>query len=168
MRLYEIADKIERILAQEVCHETGEITDETIAALDALEMARDGKLLALAAYEKGETAEAEAVNYEVEKLKKRMAGHVKRAERLLDYMRQNFPQDAPKLSDARSVIQWRKNPPRVELEDWFLKEGSDCSPLWRHIPPSDEPDKKEIARALKRGETIEGAKLVYSMRLDVK
>lgn len=164
MRLYQIADEIELILAREVDHETGEITDETLEKLAALEMARDEKALAVAAYLKGELAEAEAVLREVDKLKKRAEGHKKRAARLTGYLETYIPADSEPLSDARSRIAWRKNPPKVAIPD---EEA--VPPKFRSIVTETwKPDKKAIAGALKAGAKLGFAVLMKSSRLEIK
>ena len=164
MQLYKIADEIEVILASEVDHETGEITDETIAKLDSLEMERDAKALAVAAYLKGELAEGEAVEREVVNLKQRATGHKNRAKRLRDYLAMNLPKDCEPISDARSRIAWRKNPPKVVIHEDHLVPAD----YQRVIPESREPDKKKIADALKGGEHLTFAELERSQRLEVK
>lgn len=164
MKLYEIADEIEVILSREVDHETGEITDATLGKLEALEMARDDKALAVAAYLKGELAEAEAVMGEAEKLKQRAEGHRKRAERLKDYIAMNLPQDAEPISDARSRIAWRKNPPSVRIYD----DAKVPSEFQRIVPEHREPDKAAIRDTLKSGVTLPWAALEHSQRLEIK
>ena len=160
MKLHEIPDAIEWILANKVDHETGEVTDETLAELDALEMDREALLLALAAYAKGELAEAEAVKAEAKKLDARAKGHTNRAARLHEYVAQYMPADLPKLSDARSVIQWRKNPPAVEVFG-VVPEAYRRQPA---MPPW-EPDKVKILADLKAGVDVDGAKIVQKRRL---
>lgn len=164
MKLYEIADEIELILAREVDHETGEITDETIEKLADLEMARTDKALAVAAYLKGELAEADAVLREVDALKKRADGHKKRAARLVSYLEGNLPRDEGPISDARSRITWRKNPPRVVLDPNQVVPEE----YLRVIPETSEPDKKAIKAALVDGKALNFAVLNGSSRLEIK
>ena len=164
MKLYEIADEIEVILAQEVDHETGEITDETIAKLNSLEMDRDAKALAVAAYLKGELAEGDAVMREAEALVKRAKGHKNRAGRLKEYLAGNLPRDCEPISDSRSTIAWRKNPPKVTVHEGHLVPAD----FERVIPESREPDKKKIAAAIKAGEKLSFAALERTQRLEVK
>ena len=164
MQLYKIADEIEVILASEVDMETGEISDETIAKLESLEMDRDAKALAVAAFLKGELAEADAVRNEAMKLAKRAVIHEKRAGRLKDYIANNIPRDCEPISDARSQIAWRKNPPKVLIhEDHLVPAGYE-----RVIPERREPDKKKIAAALKAGEHLTFAEMERTQRLEVK
>ena len=164
MKLYEIADEIELILSREVDFETGEVTDETLAKLEELEMARDEKALAVAAYLKGELSEADAVMREVEILKKRADGHKKRAARLVGYLEQYIPAESEPLSDARSQISWRKNPPSVVIQEERLLPNA----YLRVIPETTEPDKKAIKEMLKSGKKVAGAILYAGKRLVIK
>ena len=164
MKLYEVADAIEYILANKVDHDTGELTEETLIELDALEMERDAKCLAIAAYLKGELAEADAIKAEAAKLASRAQGHTNRAKRLHEYLMGNLPQDAPKISDARSVIGWRKNPASVEITD----EAAIPKRLLRVVPETTAPDKKAILDDLKAKRAVPGARLVQKMRLEIK
>ena len=58
MKLWEVHDKIEMILAQCVDKETGEIDNEAAEQLDGLEIERRQLVLDIARYLKGERAEA--------------------------------------------------------------------------------------------------------------
>jgi len=164
MQLYKIADEIERILASEVDRETGEISDETLEKLAELEMGRDAKALAVAAYLKGELAEAEAGKVEAEKLKKRATVHENRAKRLVEYLQNCIPQGSDPISDARSKIAWRKNPPKVSIPD------AEAVPpkFQRVVPETRAPDKKAILDALKAGASLPFAVLMRSNRLEIK
>jgi len=163
LKLYEIADEIELILSRDVDRDTGEITDETLAKLESLEMARDAKALAVAAYLKGELAEAEAVRVEAYKLQKRAEGHANRAKRLVEYLGQNIPSDAAPIADARSRIAWRTNPPKVVIDDPEAVPAE----YRRVIPERSEPDKAALKSALK-SRKLPFARLVQELRLEVK
>ena len=164
MKLYQIADEIEIILAREVDHDTGEITEETLTKLGDLEMARDEKALAVAAYLKGELAEGDAVMLEAEKLVERAKGHKRRAQRLVEYLQQHIPAGAQPISDSRSRIAWKKNPPKVVIPDRDAVPPS----YRRTIPETWEPDKKRIKDQLKTGAVLPFAVLTHSHRLEVK
>jgi len=164
MKLYEISDEIERILAQEVDRETGEITDETLAKLEELEMARSDKALAVAAYMKGEQVEGEAVKLEADRLNERAKRHQRRADRLKQYLEQFVPEGSD-FHDARSTIKWKKNPPSCEITDQAALPRIYIAT----VPATERPDKKAILAALKNGKEIAGAKLIDDRRrLEVK
>ena len=148
------------ILATAVDHETGEIlSEEALAALNALDMERDALVLDLAAYMKGEEAEADAIREQAKRLMDRAGRHQRRAAWLADVIGRNV-EPGRKLSDARSVIGWRKST-AVKITD------ADAIPdeLYRY---ERALDRAEIARRLKAGEKVEGAELEVRMNLQVK
>ena len=157
--LFKIHDAIEFVLAREVDVETGEITDETLFKLDELELARDDKALAVAAYLLGERAEAKAVKEQADRLAARARAHKARADRLLNYLRSNLP-DGLKLSDARVQIGWRRST-AVEVDD----DASLPDALTRITVTAD---KTAIKEALKAGEDVPGARLVTRNSVSVR
>jgi hypothetical protein len=86
MKLYEISDQIERFMASAIDRETGEISDEALVELDALEMDFDEKALNVAKYIRGEQAEAQAIKDAAQVNLDRAASHQRRADRLTDYL----------------------------------------------------------------------------------
>ena len=159
MRLFEIADEIEKILAIQVDQDTGEIGDEAIAALQALEMQRDEKMLAIAAYLKGERAEGDAVQDQAKQLSARARAHHARAARLEDLIAQTLV-PGEKLSDARSALSWRRSEAVEILDEKMLPS--------EFVRVKTEPDKTAIKEALKEGASVPGAKLTARMNLQVK
>lgn len=165
MKLYEIADQVERLLAECVDPETGEITDEAAAELDQLEMARDEKALAVAAYLKGEECEAAAVKAEADRLAKRVRTHQNRARWLHDYLATYFPQDH-KASNANTRLTWAGSPAAVVL-DPDVEAHPEAKLCERFLRRTVVPNKIEIGNALKAGETVPGAKLVKRTSLRI-
>lgn len=161
MRLYEISDAIEKVLAERTDHETGEIGDDALAELDALEMERDQKALAVLAYAKGEDAEADGIEAEAKRLLERARIPRKRATRLRDYVEQHVER-GKKISDARVAISWRKST-RVEIDP-----GAEEKLPERFVRVKIEPNKVAIGAALAQGETVDGARLVERLGMVVK
>lgn len=166
MKLYEIADEIEVILAREVDHETGEISDETLAALEALEMDLENKALGVAAYKKGLLAEAEAVRVEAQKLAKRAVVLDRRADWFQRYLEAFVPkvEKGSTYSDSRTVLTWKKNPPKAVVDDEKLLPKR----FFEIVPRSLKLDKKSVLVALKAGASVRGARMVQESRLEVK
>jgi hypothetical protein len=164
VKLYEIADEIELILARDVNHETGEMTEETLDALTDLEMGLNEKALAVAAYMKGELAEAEAVDREIDKQKARAKGHASRADWLKFYLMSHIPAGVDPIEDGRSRIAWKKNPPKVVLD---MTKTVPVAYL-RTIPSTTEPDKKKIKAALDADTKLDFARMQQTSRLEIK
>ena len=167
MKLYEISDKIEQVLLAGTDKETGEISDEALAALDELEAAFDEKALNVGCYIKGEEAEAAAVEAEAKRLIERAKLHGRRAERLRSYLSAHLsahahPSAQPRLANARCELRWRKSD-RVEVP-----ELSALPAAYVREKVTREPDKAELRKLLKSGVEIPGALLVERWSLEIK
>ena len=159
MKLFEIHDAIEVVLAKGVDHETGEISEEALVELDGLEMARDEKSLAVARYLMGERAEAAAVKAQADRLAKRARIHANRADRLLGYLDAILP-EGQKIHDDVVQIGWRSS---TAVEVSALGKVPQA-----FVRVTEAPDKKAIGEALKSGVEVPGAELVSRNRLQVK
>jgi hypothetical protein len=161
--LFDVADAIERILAQECDPETGEITERTLEQLDALEGHRDRIALDVAAYLKGERCEAEKIQRVADELSARAKGHRDRAERLLEYIGRIVPA-GDKLKDERVTISW--SPSSFTAVDDAKLVPAD---YWRQPPPPPpQLDKVILLAVLRAGQVIPGVHLQKSHSLRVK
>lgn len=159
MKLYEIDDAIEHILATKV-DENGEITDEAEAELDALELDREKVALSIAAYLKGELAESEVLKFEAQRLRDRATTHANRAERLMRYIASHLP-SGTKIENEQAVISWRKSA-AVVVDDITALPKS----MLRTADP--EPDKKAINEEIKAGRKVSGARIERRVSLQVR
>lgn len=162
MRLFEIDDRIEAILAAGTDTETGEITDEALAALEELEEQKEQKVLACAAYLKGELAEAEAVKKVADGLLARSKIHTNRAERLRKYIEGHIG-IGEKFRDARSEVTWR-GASHVEIGCAIAELPEE----YRRTKISIEPDKKAIRDAIKEGEDVPNCWMQPTQKVVVK
>jgi hypothetical protein len=158
--LFEIADAIERFMAEAIDHETGEISEDAAARLDELEMERDEKALAIARYQIGVLAEAEMVKKQAERLAARARVLTNRADWLEGRLAASLPVGT-KLKDDVVQIGWRKSQ-AVEVDD------PDALPenCWK--PQDPKIDVAGMKVRLKDGETIPGAKLVTRHQVNVR
>ena len=166
-KLYEIADAIERVLAEHVDPETGEITPEASDELDRLEMDREQVALHIARYLKGERLEAAAVKAEADKLTKRFRSHENRAKWLERYLAQHC--EGCSYSDATSRIRWAQTPGRVE----YASHAAESCPE-EHVDPRFVQKRVEIVldktgagEALRAGEDVKGLRLVREQRIRI-
>lgn len=160
MRLFEISGEIRRIIEEGVDHETGEIQPKALEELDALEMARDAKALAIAAFAKEERAIAEAIKAEAQALTDRYRRHENRAERLREHLEEHIPQGT-KIEGPEALISWRKSQAVEVLDEKKIPEK-----FWRVPPP--EIGKKMIADEFRAGREVPGAQLVSRTKLSIK
>jgi hypothetical protein len=107
-QLFELADEIERLMAEVIDRETGEITDEGLAKLDALEMERDQKALYIAQYMMSTLAEAEMVKKQADRLATRAKVLTNQAGRLKQKLTDWLPVGT-KLRDDVVQIGWRRS-----------------------------------------------------------
>jgi hypothetical protein len=159
-QLFELADAIERLMAQVIDPETGEITEDGLAKLDALEMERDEKALAIAQYHVGILAEAEMVKKQADRLDARAKVLTNQAGRLKQKLTDWLPVGT-KLRDDVVQIGWRRSS-AVEVVDPDALPA-DC---WKQRDPL--VDVAGIKGRIKDGEEIPGAKLVTRHHVSIR
>lgn len=161
MTLYEINQAIIDALENAVDPETGEISDDVAAALEALDMQRTEKLENIACYIKDLEAEGKAIRDEEKALAARRRTTERKTERLKDYLA--WALAGEKFKSARCAVSFRKST-AVEIAPdalTYLPER-----FLRFKDP--EADKTAIKDALKAGEIIEGCKLVDNVSMIIK
>lgn len=140
--------------------ETGEILwDED--NFNQLEIERNDKLESVALYIKSLEADAAAIRAEERALAERRSIKEKKIERLrgyLSYSMQSFGDT--KLETPRVALSFRKSQV-VEIEDESLIPQN-------LMKVKATPDKTAIKKAIKAGETVEGATLVDRQNLQIK
>lgn len=145
MTLYEI----DRAILQCFDAETGEITDEGVEQLQALNMERENKIENIALWIKNLDAEAVALKAEADILSKRRKDTEANADRLRAVLANALQGD--KFKTARVVISYRKSE-RVEVNDgdneafinWALTNERDDLLTYGKISPNLTAIKKAI------------------------
>ena len=138
--------------------ETGEIEDWS--AFEALQMARDEKIENIALYHKNLLAEAAALKAEEKSFSERRKRAENKADSLKNYLATSL--NGNKFNTTKVAISYRKST-SVEVDETKLPAN------WlREIPATHVVDKVEITKALKAGETIEGATLKESNNIQIK
>ena len=131
--------------------ETGDISEEMKAQLDALELEKEDKAEQLALIYKQRKYLAEAKKAEAKKLSEDAARIEKANARLLDYI--VFLLEGKKLETARVKVSYRKAPESVTIFD----ESKIPSQYWKAGKPTIS--KTDIKEAIKAGEVVPGAVL---------
>lgn len=151
----------------EALADSGEIPPEQIA--ETLELIKGDvrdKAVNVAAFTRNLEASASAIREAANAMKARAERLEKRAESIRQYLLFQLQV----ASILRIECPWftlavRKNPPSVSIDDESkIPEEYLIQPL----PPPKRPDKPSIARALKAGEDVPGARLIDSDRLEIK
>ena len=152
--LYEINEHLLNLTDSE----TGEITDWS--AFEALQLARDEKIENIALYHKNLLAEAAALKAEEKSFAERRKRAENKAESLKRYL--DSALQGQKFNTTKVAISYRKST-SVEVDETKLPAN------WlREIPATHVVDKVEIAKALKAGETVEGATLITNNNIQIK
>lgn len=165
--IYPISDAIERLLAEAVDEETGEVllSDEELQQkLDQLHLDFDSKVIELRNEFINRTAEAEALKAERQKLAKRQKvaeAAAERAKRFLAYLLKG-----EKFQNGAAKISYRRSEELVCDDDFIEWAAVHCPDYLSYKEP--EPRKTDIKNALKRGEVIEHVTLQQKNNIIVR
>jgi hypothetical protein len=161
-KLYEISqllqDTVDACLAKAADAE-GEITEDWSEFLDAVKLDRDQKALDIGRYIKNLSAEAEAVKAEKQVLAKRQATLENRVESLKAYL-SNHLQAGEKISDANTVLSWRRS---SSVEILYGARLPEC-----YVRTEIIPDKTALKKALIAGEQIQGVSIIEKNNISIK
>lgn len=164
--LYELHEKLQDALEDEIDLETGEITQQGLERLAGVEMELEEKALNVAAYivslkikADGFKGEAESVLSHAKALKARQQSYENQAKRLTDYL-QDHIEDGKKLENEKVRISWGT---ATSLQ---LKVLPELLPAWAQRQRDPEPDKKALAEALKDLESDRGKAALGLARID--
>ena len=168
MKLYEISNTYKSFLD---AVESGEIPEEAITdTLAGIDGEFEDKADNIACYIKSLLSEAQAIKNEVDILIERADAKKHKAERLTDYLYQQFKiAGKTKMETPRNVLQIKNNPPSVQIADadsFTQWAKGNASNLLAYKEPL--PDKKAIKQALQDGQQIPGAELVRGDKLAIK
>ena len=159
MNLYRLDSEINNEIFNSIDRETGEISDEGLANIEALEMDRTAKLLSIAKYALGEEMEGEAVKKRADELAARAKSHAKRAARLYSMIEKSLGANEF-VRDDEIWVKWRKSS-AVSIDDL-----SEIPFEYMNYPEPGPatPDKAKIAAALKEG-AVTGASIEKRRKL---
>lgn len=163
--LYEINQQIEEAFAKAVDPETGEISEEAIELINALQLEKDTKIENVALWHKNTVADIKAIGDEIKALqdrKKRLESKQAWMDKYLESALNGQKFETPKVA-----ITYRKST-TVEIPDVpkFVRYYSDTEYVIEKVDYA--PDKAAIKEAIKAGEFIEGAALVEHQNMQIK
>lgn len=159
--IYQIDAEIQQLL--ESLPDTGELTIEDAEALEALQLSRKVKQQNIIRYYKSLKSQVDIIDSEIARLSKLKTLTAKRAEKMVKLLEMSMAQDnANELDFVTDKAKFKKNPPKVEIYDE--------SKLDRFVVTKEikSIDKKALKEELAKGEVIEGAVLISTMRLKIK
>lgn len=160
LTMYEILTQIEQLTDRLIDPETGEVNEDVLDELDAMNVAYEAKVDNIACLIKSLRGEATAITAEAENLIGRAKRKVKKADSLEEWLSQLL--DGKAFSSPRCEISFRPSE-RVNVidESMIPKE-------YVRYKTTEAPDKKAIKAALKEGNSIPGAELIQRKNIQVK
>lgn len=164
MTMFEIKEEIRHLLENlyTEADEDGCVSDETMAALEALNEAKEDKMESIALYYKEMQAEADAIKAEAENLANRAKSTQKKADSLKAYLSRILQEDGmEKFSTARVKVTFRSSEAVIVDEDNVSKTY-----LKKNI--KYVADKTAIKEALKAGKKVKGAYLETRQNIQIK
>ena len=163
LRLYEIADNYLR--AFEDLAEFEELPAQVIAdTLEGLQGSFEAKAMNVAAYIRTMEAEATAIAEARKNMERRQQSLERHAERLREYLKVQMERTGmAKIKNCYLTLRVQANPPSVVVEDEELVP--EC---YKHTETVTKILRAEIARALKAGEDVDGARLEQTTRLVIQ
>ena len=152
-KLYEINSDLEGLLTAMALEmeETGEISDETVAKLGALQIEKDAKIEGMVLYAKALKARIEEAKEEKTRIAKIQASGERELERLKSFIAQELKGE--KFKSTRASVSYRTTYDCVDIDEAYKKR----IPA-QYLKPGD-PDKTLLKAALQAGEVIEGVSL---------
>lgn len=163
MNLYEISAQYRADVAK---LEELDLDDQTFSdTLEALAGDLEAKAVNVIFYAKNLDATADAIKKAEEDMAARRKVLQRRSDRLREYVKHNMlTAGISKISCDYFQLAIQNNPPSVEIFDSAQLPAD----YLREIPAKFEPDKALIAKAIKDGFDVAGAKLNQSQRLVIK
>lgn len=163
MNLFEIDKNIERALDNiQVDPETGEVTGTE--ELEALTMEKEKKINNTAMYYLSLLSEADAYGTQKKKFAEWETRLRKKAERLKAYISESL--NGEKFNSDTIRISYYKSE-AVETDENFLPWAEKFAPQFL-TTKAPEANKLAIRRAIKEGQTVEGAQLVEKSNIQIR
>lgn len=142
--------------------ETGEISEEGMAAIEQLQMDQQTKRENIACWVKNLRSDAEAIKAEAKTMADRAKSCEHKADSLTRYLAADL--NGEKFQTAKVAVSWRKSV-AVEVDEAEIPELPEQYIRRKTVI---EPDKTAIKDALKAGEIIEGCRLVEKQNISIK
>ena len=157
MKLYEIKQDFLRLAEMDLDEQTMQDT------LESLQFELEEKADNIACLIKQVEAEAEAIKAEAKNLTDRAKAKETKVERLTQYLLDTLKAvGTDKIETTRNILQVKKNPASVILNDGFNHPGFITTKL------TTMPDKALIKEWLQQGNELDGARLEQRERLVIK
>lgn len=162
--LYEISEDLLKAMNEasaEAEENIGEISDFLNHKLDALEVEKELKTGNICRYYKSLLAEADMVKEESKKLSERARVTENKANSLKNYLAKFIP-EGEKFADEHSKIGWRKSEQLIIRDDNILLVPEEYQKI------TISPDKTNLKKAIKSGDSFEGISILEKQNIQIK
>lgn len=163
LKLYEISAKLQSLWATVEAYaegHNGEMPPRASEDIDALELAREEKVLNIARIIKNYQAESDALEAESKRLRAKKATAEAQIDYLKNYLKTNLS-EGQKITDGVLTVSWKKNPPKVVVPDDTKVPDQFCT-FTRTV------SKTELSEFLKGGGECEFASLVQEQTIQIR
>ena len=155
MNLYETSKELATI-NDEIISESGEISPDLEAKLDALQLSFNDKVSNIGRWALNVIRKEDVLSAEIERLQKRKATFEKLRDRLKDYVKMCMQvADKKKIELAQFTVYVQSNPPSVEIVDPQVLPSH-----YVKIIQATNIDRAAILQDLKQGRPVAGARLI--------
>lgn len=161
--IYEIDNDAVRVIESGTDLETGELTEDAIAQLDALQMEREAKIESLAICVKNYAAQEKAIRDEAKALTARADNTARKVASLKQYL-QRVLNNTP-FATSKVGVRFRHTK-RVEVDSDFEQWARVAAPELMRIKA--EPDKAKIKQWITNGASVSHASLVDAVSMSVR
>lgn len=163
MKLYEMTGALAKVWSK-IDDEESDIDtlEDTLQCIEGeIEVKVEGMSRMIAMLE----GDAESLEHEINRLKKKLTARDTRIDKIKAYMKQQMIfMGKQKISTPTFTVSVRNNPPALRITDESLIPAS----YMTIIPESKELNKSSIKEALKQGKEIPGAELTQGNSLLIK
>lgn len=178
MTLYEIDERLQALEEYSIDLETGEILseDEFYKLYDEIQMALNDKIESTVCFIKNLQSDSEALDNEMKKLKQRKIYKDKLIERLknrVDTYIQHLCSDEDGIVDTGKLNKYKLETPKMKLS--YRKSEVVNVTNVESLPKDfikttirEEPNKTEIKKSIKAGNSVDGAELVTKYNMQIK
>lgn len=167
LSLYTLSDEVERLLSSEDAYdaETGELSPALVEALGAMK----DKGANVVAYILNRDAEIQAIEQHEAKIAAHKAGIVRKQEKLREYLAFNMKRTGiTEIAANDGTFKAKLHIDRDSSVEIYDDKQIPAQFMTTPKPPEPKPSKTEIAKAIKAGTEVPGARIVKKDRLEIR
>jgi len=166
MTLYEINSNIEMILATMVDEETGEVNEESLKALEEMQIAKEEKRENIALYAKNLRAFCDSLKQEKLALAERQKQAENKYERIMSYLQCEL--DGEKLETSKVKVSYRKTISAVFDDAEICRKWLEDNRYFNAYKVEYSVSKSAVKELMKEGKDIPGTHLEENISMSIR